>query len=142
MIDSVTYGAVAQLQQTYADIASRGAWGEAAALFTPGTTLTFHTWSGALFELRGADSFASFGGQMTDRYSFFEYLPMNFIAWPLGDGTLGGRAYSLEVGEEKGSGAWVESFSVYEDEYAQHDGAWRFARRAQRTVMQRVTPKP
>ena len=54
MIDSVTYGVIAQLQQTYADIASRGAWGEASALFTPDTKITFHTWSGAVFEARKA----------------------------------------------------------------------------------------
>ena len=142
MIDVVTYGVVAQLQQAYADIASRGAWGEATAIFIPGANISFRTWSGAVFDLQGADSFGAFGGQMTDRYSFFEYFPMNFVAWPLGDGKLGGRTYSLEVGEERPSGAWVESFSVYDDEYAQHDGAWRFASRAQRTVMQRVTPKP
>jgi hypothetical protein len=141
MIDVATHAAIEQLQRTYADIATRGAWEEAAAIFTPASHVTFRTWSGAVFELEGADAFGKFGGQMTERYSFFEYFPMNFVVWREGRGELGGRTYSLEVGEERQSGAWVESFSVYEDAYAQHDASWRFARRAQRTVMQRVTPK-
>jgi hypothetical protein len=140
-IDVATYTAIAQLQRAYADISTRGAWGEAASVFTPGIHVTFHTWSGGVFEVESADAFAAFGDQMTDRYAFFEYFPMNFVVWPEGGGNLGGRTYSLEVGEERKSGAWIESFSTYEDEYRKHDGAWRFARRAQRTVMQRVTPK-
>jgi hypothetical protein len=56
------------------------------------------------------------------------------------EGTLEGRTSSLEVAENE-AGEWIESYSIYEDVYAQTDGRWRFARRSHRTVKRRVTPR-
>lgn len=137
MIDAETYAAVEQLQRAYADVATRGAWDEVRPLLTDDAHITFTTSGGAVFETHGAQAFADFGAKMTG-FEFFLYIPLNFVVSRADDGHLAGRTYSLEVIGTQ-AGEWIESYSVYEDTYAQTDGQWRFARRIHRTVRQRTT---
>jgi len=137
VIDAATYAAIAQLQRAYADVSTRGAWDEVGSILTDDAHLTFMTSSGAVFEIEGAASFREFGAKMTG-FVFFEYIPLNFVVSRSGDGTLVGRTYSLEVAENE-AGDWIESYSVYEDTYAQAHGEWRFARRSHKTIKQRIS---
>jgi SnoaL-like domain len=137
MIDAGTYTAIQQLQRSYADIATRMAWDEAASVLAPQIHITFNTSSGAVHEIEGLDAYAEFGAQMTG-FAFYEYLPMSFVVSPGADGTLVGRTYSLEVAEND-AGEWLEFYGQYDDTYAKVDGEWRFTRRIYRTVKQRVT---
>jgi len=137
MIDAETYAAIQQLQRGYADIATRMAWDEAISVLAPQIHITFHTSSGAVYEIEGLDAYAKFGAQMTG-FVFYEYLPMSFVVSPASDGTLVGRTYSLEVAEND-AGEWLEFYGQYDDTYGKVDGDWRFTRRVYRTVKQRVT---
>jgi SnoaL-like domain len=137
MIDAGTYTAIQQLQRSYADIATRMAWDEAASVLAPQIHITFNTSSGAVHEIEGLDAYAEFGAQMTG-FAFYEYLPMSFVVSPGADGTLVGRTYSLEVAEND-AGEWLEFYGQYDDTYAKIDNEWRFTRRIYRTVKQRVT---
>ena len=137
MIDAATYAAIEQLQRRYADVSTRGAWDEVSSILTADAHLSFSTSSGAVFEIDGAASFSEFAAKMT-RFAFFEYIPLNFVVSRSDDGALVGRTYSLEVAENE-AGDWIESYSVYQDTYAQADSEWRFARRSHKTVKQRIT---
>ena len=64
---------------------------------------------------------------MTERFSFYEYIPLNFVVTIGTDGTARGRSYSLEVAEDSETGDWNEFFGVYQDEYAVFEGTVRFA---------------
>jgi hypothetical protein len=139
MIDAETYFAIEQLQRAYADMATRGAWDQVRSLLTEDAHITFTTSSGSVFETRGAREFAAFGAKMTG-FAFFEYIVLNFVVSRGDDGSLVGRTHSLELAESQ-AGEWIESFSVYDDTYADTDGEWRFARRVHKTIKQRITKR-
>ena len=138
-VDAETYAAIQQLQQAYADVVTRGAWDEVPTLLTPDAHIRFVTSSGEVFEVDGAEAFGKFVANMTG-FDFFQYIPLSFVVSSTSEGTLEGRTSSLEVAENE-AGEWIESYSIYEDVYAQTDGRWRFARRSHRTVKRRVTPR-
>jgi hypothetical protein len=138
-VDAETYAAIQQLQQAYADVVTRGAWDEVPTLLTPDAHIRFVTSSGEVFEVDGAEAFGKFGANMTG-FDFFQYIPLTFVVSSTPEGTLEGRTSSLEVAENE-AGEWIESYSIYDDVYAQTDGRWRFARRSHRTVKRRVTPR-
>src|SRR3954463_13603139 len=116
------YIAIDRLQRAYADVATRLAWDEAPTLLTPDAHITFDTRTGQPFEIHGATAFAEFGAKMVGVFGFYEYIPLNFVVTIAADGTATGRTWSLEVGEEVQSGAWVEFYGSYDDEYALHEG--------------------
>lgn len=136
-VDAETLAAITQLQHAYADVATRSAWNEVDSLLTADAHFTFSTSSGAVFEVEGAPAFAEFAAKMVG-FAFFQYTPLNFVVSINADGTVEGRTYSLEVAETE-AGEWVESYSVYEDEYVETAAGWRYSRRRHRTVKRRVT---
>ncbi len=135
--DTHAYIAIMRLQRAYADISTRRAWKEVPSLATPDAQFTFDTRSGKVFEVNGAVAFAEFGARMTASFTFYEYIPLNFVVTFSSDSRAAGRSYALEVAEDRDSGDWINFYGVYEDEYAVLDGAWRFARRRYRTFGRR-----
>jgi hypothetical protein len=136
--EALAYLAIMRLQRAYADIATRRAWPEIAALATPEARFSFDTRSGQVIEVVGAVAFGEFGAKTTDRFSFYEYVPLNAVVKIGSDGTALGRAYSLEVGEDRGSGEWIDFYGLYHDDYVLSGGAWRFARRQYQTLGRRT----
>jgi hypothetical protein len=133
------YIAIDRLQRAYADVASRSAWSEAPRLMTPDAHITFDTRVQPPFEIDGAVAFGAFGDKMKGVMDFYEYIPLNFVVdINAADGTARGRTYSLEVGRLVASDEWVEFYGTYDDDYAVHDGAWKFSRRHYRTYGRRT----
>jgi hypothetical protein len=132
------YMAIERLQRAYADIATRSAWEEVPNLLTPDAQVTFDTRSGTPLEIHGSVQFGEFGAKMKGAFSFYEYIPLNFVVTFSPGDTAQGRTYSLEVAEDAKSGAWLEFFGTYDDEYALHEGSWRFSRRHYRTYGRRT----
>ena len=85
----------------------------------------------------GAEAFGQFGAQSTGRFSFYEYVPLNTVV-TIGAGTARGRSYSLEVGEERDTRAWINVYGFYHDDYVLFEGSWRFARRQYQTLARRT----
>jgi len=129
--------AIMRLQRAYADLATRRAFSEVAELATPDAIFSYDLRSGQIFEVKGVVAFGEFGARMTERFSFYEYIPLNFVVAAEADGRARGRAYSLEVAEDRETGAWIEVYGAYDDEYAQIEGTWRFAQRRYRTYGRR-----
>jgi SnoaL-like domain len=136
--ETVAYLAIERLQRSYADIATRHAWEEVASLATPDARFSFDTRTGQTFQVDGPAAFAEFGAKMTGTLSFYEYIPLNFVVEITSDETAHGRTYSLEVAEERESGAWIDFYGVYADQYVILDGSWRFSRRHYRTYGRRT----
>jgi len=136
--DALTYLAILRLQHAYADIATRRAWSEIASLATPDARFSFDTRSGRVIEV-GATALGEFGAKSVGRFSFYQYVPLNAVVTTTDAQTARGRAYSLEVGEERESGQWFHYYGLYHDDYARQDGAWRFARRQFQTLARRTT---
>ena len=136
--DAIAYLAIQRLQRAYADIATRQAWDEVASLGTPDARFSFDIHSGKIIEIEGPVEFGAFGARANQRFSFYEYIPLNFVVTIGTDGTARGRSYSLEVAEDRETGDWVEFYGVYRDEYAVFEGTWRFARRHYETYGRRT----
>ena len=139
--DPLAYIAIAQLQRRYADISTRRAWSEVGTIATPACRFSFDTRHG-LFEIEGAAAFAESGAQLADRFTFSDFIPVNFVVTFGSDGTAHGRSYCLEVAEERETGEWIEHYGLYEDEYALFEGTWRFSRRHYRTLARRTAVGP
>jgi hypothetical protein len=136
--ETVAYLAIERLLRSYADISTRHAWGEVTSLATPDARFSFDTRTGPTFEVEGPAAFAEFGARMTDSFTFYEYIPLNFVVDLTSDEAAQGRAYSLEVAEERQSGDWINFYGVYDDQYVIFDGSWRFSRRHYRTYGRRT----
>jgi SnoaL-like domain len=136
--DALAYLAVEHLQRAYADIATRRAFVEAASILTPDATISFDTHSGEVFEIEGPIQFGEFGTKMTAGFSFYEFIPLNFVVTVAPDGTARGRSYSLEVAENEQNRDWIEFYGIYDDEYRTFQGEWRFSRRRYRTYARRT----
>jgi hypothetical protein len=132
------YLAIERLQRAYADIATRSAWEEVPDLLTPDAHVTFDTRSGTPMEIHGSVQFGEFGAKMKGAFGFYQYIPLNFVVTFNAGDTAQGRTYSLEVAEEARSGTWLEFYGTYDDEYALHEGSWRFSRRHYRTYGRRT----
>jgi hypothetical protein len=136
--ETVGYIAIQRLQSAYADISTRHAWREIVSIATPDACFSFDTHSGEPFQIRGAAEFGEFGAKMTGGFTFYEYIPLNFVVTFDPDGTARGRTYSLEVTEDAKTGDWVEFYGVYDDEYALFENEWRFSGRQYRTYGRRT----
>jgi hypothetical protein len=136
--DSPAYLAIARLQRSYADIATRRAWNEVASLASPNAHFSFDLHAGKSFQVDGAVEFGEFGAKMTAGFTFYEYIPLNFVVEIGPDGVAHGRSYSLEVAEDAKTGEWIEFYGVYQDEYAIFEGTWRFTRRHYQTFGRRT----
>ena len=134
----MAYLGIMRLQRAYADIATRNAWDEVPSIATPDARFSFDTRAGRVFEVDGPAEFGAFGAQANERFSFYEYIPLNFVVEIDGVDTAHGRSYSLEVALDRASGDWNEFYGTYQDEYALFEGTWRFSRRRYSTYGRRT----
>ena len=137
MDDSLAYLAIMRLHRAYADIATRRAWPEIAALAIPDARFTFDTRAGRVFEVVGIEEFGAFGAKSTGGFSFYEYIPLNTVV-KISAASARGRSYSLEVSEDRDTGEWIEFYGMYHDDYVLFEGGWRFASRQYQTIGRRV----
>jgi SnoaL-like domain len=135
--DTCAYLGIMRLQRAYADISTRRAWAEVPSLATPDAQFVFDTRSGQVFEVNGTAAYAEFGAKMTEAFSFYEYIPVNFVVSIDPEGTAQGRTFSLEVAEERETGDWLDFYGLYQDSYMLLEGNWRFTRRHYRTLGRR-----
>lgn len=121
--------AAVRLQHAYADLATRRAWSELAALTTPDAAFSFDLRSGSPIEMVGPEAVGAFGARAVAGFSHYQYIPLNTVVTPVDGATARGRAYALELAEIRDSGDWLEVYGLYHDEYARLDDGWRFSRR-------------
>jgi hypothetical protein len=137
MDDALAYLAITRLHRAYADIATRRAWPEIAALAVPDARFSFDTQTGRVFEVVGAEAFGEFGARSTGGFSFYEYIPLNTVV-KISAATARGRSYSLEVSEDRETAEWTDYYGVYHDDYVLFEGTWRFASRQYQTIGRRT----
>ena len=136
--DTLAYIAITRLQQAYGDVSTRRAWAEMTALTTADAVFSYDFGTGDIIELRGASALCEFGARVLQRFSFYQYVPVNTVVDVGADGTAHGRFYVLEVGQERETGDWLDVFGLYHDDYVFEAGTWRFARRQYQVLARRV----
>lgn len=136
--ETLIHLAAVRLQHAYADLATRQAWSELAALTTPEAKFSFDLRSGPPIEMIGPEAVGVFGARAVAGFSHYQYIPLNTVVSPVDEDTARGRAYALELGEIRDSGDWMEVYGLYHDEYARLDDGWRFSRRRFKVLAQRL----
>jgi hypothetical protein len=127
--DALAYLSIVRLQHAYGDIATRQAWAELSGLVIPDARFSFDLRMGSPIELSGAEALGTFGARSVGGFSFYQYIPLNAVVSDVRDDSARGRAYALEVAEDRASGEWLEIYGLYDDDYRGIEGSWRFASR-------------
>lgn len=134
--------AVSRLLRAYADISTRKAWSEFATIAAPDARFSFDTRSGDPIEVVGTEQFAAFGAAATERFGFYEYVPLNFVVDVGADGRARGRAYQFEIGHDRATGEVHNFYGMYHDDYACLDGTWLFTRRQYLSLARWTSTEP
>lgn len=143
MVDDVAdYLAITQLHRAYADVSTRRAWSELRQLVTSDVRFRFDLRTGTVFEFEGPDAFVEFAESMVDGFSFYEYVPLNFVFDPVSADAGRGRSYSFEIGQDRTSGDVTFFYGWYRDEYARVGESWRFSRRHYASLARRTGEQP
>jgi len=132
------YIAITRLQATYADVVTRRAWAELEPLFVPHAPIHINTVTRPAVDVIGAQGLAEFVAPAVERFEFFEFVILNTVIDVQNTTTATGRLYMVEVRQERATHDWSNAFGLYEDDYALHEGRWRFARRRYRSLARRV----
>ena len=129
---------ITQLLAVYADVASRRAWEEMAAIVTRDASFSFDVGGGSPIELVGPDELREFGAAATAGFRFYSYRTLNAVLTSQDTPTATGRVHSLEVGVDAEHGDWLEFYGEYDDEYVFDRGRWLFRRRRFDLLQRRV----
>jgi SnoaL-like domain len=136
--ESACYVAIARLHRTYADIATRGAWTELSDVATPDVRFSFDTHSGKVIEVNGLREFTQASIKMTEGFTWYELIPLNFVLSVASNETAEGRSYVLELNQGRNTDRCNEFYGVYQDQYVVFEERWRFARRHYQTYGRRT----
>lgn len=130
--ETVRYVAIRRLQNAYADVVTRRAWGELDGLFLPDAAVEVDTRAGEPFRLEGPQAVGEFIGHAISGFEFFEFVILNArveIAPEPDDDRAAGRVYICELRQDAVSGRFSVAYGVYHDRYRYAGGHWWFEHR-------------
>lgn len=139
--DTDAYIAITRLQAAYADVVTRRAWQELDGLFLPDCPISVDTITRPAVELSGPQALVEFISEALMRFDFFEFVILNTVVEINPDDSATGRIYIEEIRHEAEDDAWSQAFGLYQDDYARHDGNWRFAERRYRSLARRQSDR-
>jgi hypothetical protein len=127
---SEDYLAIRRLQDAYADVVSRRAFGELHDLFLP-TAAVMIELPGGTREVTGPDDFGRFVGKRIAGLEFFQFVILNSVVDHVdGDPDRAhARIHMCELRQDRAEGRLTVLYGLYRDEYARVDGRWWFAHR-------------
>ena len=132
--DALAYLAITRLQNAYADVITRRAWPELAALFSPDAPVHVNMVTADPIEIVGPQQLGEFIGTAVERFDFFELVILSAVVDVRSETEAVGRFYMQELRQDAGSGGWSDAYGVYHDRY-EHDGErWRFAERSYQSL--------
>ncbi|MGH9032312.1 MAG: nuclear transport factor 2 family protein [Acidimicrobiia bacterium] len=130
--EAVQHMGIRRLQDAYADVVTRRAWGELDELFLPDAVVELDTRQGDILRIDGPYALGEFIAGAIQQFEFFEFLALNTrIEIGAGDraDTADGRLYMCELRTERETRRWNNAFGVYHDRYRRHENRWWFAHR-------------
>ena len=129
--------AIDALVRAYADAVSRRAWDDVAALFLPDATVDLDLVDRDPIHLAGPDAFVAFVAPAVERFSFFEFVPLNthIDLWPGGErSAASARVWMCELRVPAGGTGRDDAYGLYRDAYRKEAGTWRIAARRYRSL--------
>lgn len=128
-LDALAYLGITRLQAAYADVVTRRAWDELNDLFLPDTPVHIDTVTAPVIEVVGPAALGEFIGGAVERFSFFEFVPLNTVVDVRSPTDATGRLYMVELRQDADGGAWSNAYGLYQDHYRFDRDRWRFAER-------------
>ena len=132
MTEMVQYIGIRRLQDAYADVVTRRAWGELDELFLPDAVVELDTRQGNVLRIDGPSALGEFIAGAIEQFEFFEFVTLNTrieIGVGAHDDTADARLYMCELRTEREARRWNNAFGVYHDRYRRYDDRWWFAQR-------------
>jgi hypothetical protein len=128
---TVDYVAIRRLQNSYADVISRRAYGELHDLFLPAAPVVIELPSGTR-EVTGPEEFGRFVEKRIADLAFFQFVILNSVIELSVDGDpdrATGRIHMCELRQGGADGRFSVLYGLYRDDYARSDSRWWFAHR-------------
>jgi len=137
----VDHNAIERLVPRYADVITRRALQAMPALFVADMPLQLDLVTSPLREMTGAVEIGNFIDGAVQRFSFFEFVPLNLHVelYPNGDRrTATARLWMCEIrcgaDGHDGAGNWSTAYGLYDDTFCKVQERWWFARRSYRSL--------
>jgi hypothetical protein len=129
--ETVDYIAIRRLQDAYADVVTRRAWGELHDLFRPGAEVVVDTRDREPRTLAGPEGIGTFIDTAIARFGYFQFVVLGTRVEldPEQHDRATARLYMCELRQTADDGHHSVAYGVYHDDYERHDGRWWFARR-------------
>lgn len=125
------YIAIRRLQDAYADVVSRRAFGELDDLFLPAAPVMIEL-PGGTREVVGPGDFGRYVEKRIADLAFFQFVTLNAVVDLVVDGDpdrAGGRIHMCELRQGRADGRFTVLYGLYRDDYARRDDRWWFAHR-------------
>jgi SnoaL-like domain len=133
--ETVDYVAVRRLQDAYADIVTRRAWGELREIFVPDIEVVLDTRRDEPLRLRGPQAIGDFIAGAIAEFDFFEFVILNtrvFLNHLTGadPDVASARMWMNELRHESAAGGrWTLAYGLYQDDFRRIGGKWWFTGR-------------
>ena len=125
------YIAIRRLQDAYADVVSRRAFGELHDLFLPAAPVMIEL-PGGTREVVGPGDFGRYVEKRIAGLEFFQFVILNAVVELAVDGDpdrARARIHMCELRQDRADGRSTVLYGLYRDDYARLDGRWWFAHR-------------
>ncbi|MEI8001757.1 MAG: nuclear transport factor 2 family protein [Actinomycetes bacterium] len=122
---------IRSLQQAYADVVNRRAWGELHDLFRPDLVLELDLGSTTL-RVDGPDGVGGFIGERLEEFDYFQFVVLSSVVALAPDGDpdhATARLYMCELRHAVADGRFTIAYGIYHDVHRRVDGRWWFAGR-------------
>jgi hypothetical protein len=129
--DTTDYIAIRRLQDSYADVVSRRAFGELHDLFLPTAPVMIEL-PGGTREVVGPGDFGRYVEKRIAGLEFFQFVILNAVVDLVVDGDpdrARARLHMCELRQDRADGRSTVLYGLYRDDYARLDGRWWFAHR-------------
>jgi hypothetical protein len=129
--ETVDYIAVRRLQDAYADVVNRKAWGEFHELFRPDAIIALDLHRGDPLSFTGPAEISDFIARSIERFERFQFVVLGTNVELQSDGPdrAKARLYMCELRQSVEEGRESIAYGIYHDHFARVDGRWWFAHR-------------
>ena len=130
LAETMDYVAIQRLQSRYADVVTRGAFGELTGLVRADCPIVVDV-RHKKFELIGPTQYGEFIARQIERFSLFEFVLLNTVMRiDVPAGAAAARVYMQEIRQNVSDGRRTDAYGVYHDRLERDsEGRWWFAKR-------------
>lgn len=142
LAETLAYVDLRRLEDRYADIVTRRAFGELSGIVRPDCPIVVDV-RHKKFTLTGPAEYGDFIARQIERFSLFEFVLLNTVMRiDAGAGVGAARVYMQEIRQNVSDGRRTDAYGVYHDRLERDgEGRWWFAKRHYRSFARTAEPR-